>query len=218
MAMPTSPVSPTAPLSLSYLPLATMVQCNGAECTEEGKSQCGRCKKSFYCSAKCQQKDWSAHKKECKRLTTNATPSPPQISPFPQIFNILSGTSTPMSATAVFFAPMFGYTATNPEPVYKDLVNAYRLLRLGAHLNAHRVPPALQGIDFADWMDRITLAKVLPEWWDAAVNGAGIETYTREDAWGRLDRVVTREEVAANAQKRLMTLEMMVERILNNSL
>jgi hypothetical protein len=133
------------------------------------------------------------------------------------MFNIFSGASEPMSAKMFFFDPMFGYSAANPEPVYKDLVNAYRLLRLGAHGNAHRVAPALKGINFKDWMDRVERAKVLPDWWDAAVNGPGIEAYTSEDAWGRLDRVVTRQEVATNAQKRLMSLEMMVERIVNNS-
>ncbi|KAF8218121.1 hypothetical protein K438DRAFT_2007001 [Mycena galopus ATCC 62051] len=196
-----------------------MVQCNGGDCAEEGKSQCGRCKQRFYCSAKCQQKDWSAHKKECKRLPkASRGPSWPQsISPFGQTFNIFSGLSAPMSETTKFFDPMFGYTAAKPAVVYKDLVNAYRLLRLGAHANAHRVPQSLQGIEFNDWMERATRTQVLPEWWDAEVNGAGIETYTREDAWGMIDRDVTRAEIATNAQKRIISLEMMVEKIVNNS-
>ncbi|KAJ6551756.1 hypothetical protein B0H19DRAFT_1073395 [Mycena capillaripes] len=199
-----------------------MVQCDVPECTEEGKSQCGRCKQRFYCSVACQQKAWPAHKEECKRLTSkakaNAAPSPPaQMSPFGQMFNMFTGLSQPMSATAKFFEPMFGYTAADPDLVYKDLVNAYRLLRLGSHLNAYRVPPALQGIEFSDWMARVARLDILPKWWDEGVNGTGIEAYAREDMWGRLDRVVTKEEVEARAQKRLVSLQMIVEKIVDNS-
>lgn len=134
------------------------------------------------------------------------------------MFNIFTGASEPMSATAKFFDPMFGYTAAEPGRVYKDLVNAYRLLRLGAHANAHRVPAALRGIGFGEWMARVARVGVLPRWWDGEVNGAGIEVYAREDAWGRIDRVVTKEEVKASvARQRVLSLEMIVEKVLNNS-
>lgn len=161
--------------------------------------------------------DWSAHKKACKKPAAAAGPGAPAMSPFGEVFNIFSGASTPMSATADFFAPMFGYTAADPTLVYKDLVNAYRLLRLGAHANAYRVLPVLQNIEFSDWMDRVTRAELLPKWWDKEVNNAGIEAYAREDDWGRLDRDVTKEEIRAHVGKRLISLEMMVERIVNSS-
>ncbi|KAJ7449184.1 hypothetical protein FB451DRAFT_1375088 [Mycena latifolia] len=192
-----------------------MVQCASTECSNEGVSQCGRCKQRFYCGAECQQKDWPAHKKNCKR--PNAPP--PQMSPFGQMFNMFSGLSAPMSSSAEFFLPMFGYTAARPELVYADLVNSYRLLRLGSHQNAGRVTPAVQGMEFGEWMDRVTSTGILPEWWDAEVHRAGIETYAREDALGRLDRVVSREEIRDSLDKpaRMMSLEMMVERVINSS-
>ncbi|KAJ7434522.1 hypothetical protein B0H11DRAFT_2118305 [Mycena galericulata] len=192
-----------------------MVQCAAADCTQEGISKCGRCKQQFYCGSECQAKEWPSHKKQCK--PPNTTPSSAQISPFGQTFNMFSGSSAPMSASASFFLPMFGYTAAKPELVYADLVNTYRLLRLGAHGTAERVPPALQNMDFSAWMDRVVRSGILPDWWDAEVHRAGIETYAREDAWGRLDRVVSRDEIRASLAKpaRMLSLEMMVERVLN---
>jgi hypothetical protein len=158
-------------------------------------------------------KDWSAHKKDCQR--PKASPIP--VSPFGQMFNIFSGLSAPMSTTAQFFEPMFGYTKEKPTLVYADLVNAYRLLRLGAHGNASRVPSAAQSMEFSEWMEKATRTNLLPEWWDPEANGAGIDTYTREDAWGRLDRVISRDEISASLEKkaRMLSLEMMVERIVN---
>ncbi|KAJ7080587.1 hypothetical protein B0H15DRAFT_856481 [Mycena belliarum] len=191
-----------------------MVQCAVAECTEEGKSQCGRCKQRFYCSADCQQKDWKVHKKNCKSPAATSA----QLSPFGQVFNKFSGQSAPMSSTALFFDPMFGYTAARPELVYADLVNAYRLLRLGSHSNATRVSPTVQNMEFGEWMERVVSTGLLPEWWEADVHRAGIDAYTREDAWGRLDRTVSRDEIRNSLDKpaRVISLEMMVERIMNN--
>ncbi|KAJ7255418.1 hypothetical protein C8J57DRAFT_608534 [Mycena rebaudengoi] len=199
---------------------ATMVQCALPECNEEGKSQCGRCKSAFYCGSDCQQKDWSTHKKQCKR--PNATPASPPVqpvSPYGQVYNRFSGLSTPMSATADFFAPIFGYTAAHPKRVYTDLVNSYRILRLGAHKNAALVSAELQNIDFGGWMERVIRAGILPEWWDADVHRTGIDAYTREDVWGRLDRVVTPDEIRNSLDKptQIMGLEMMVERIMNTT-
>ncbi|KAJ7148760.1 hypothetical protein C8R43DRAFT_516496 [Mycena crocata] len=197
-----------------------MVQCAIAGCTQEGISQCGKCKKRFYCTADCQQKDWPEHKKQCKRPNASPTPGPtPTMSPFGQMFNMFSGSSTPMSSNAVFFDPMFGYTADKPELVYADLVNAYRLLRLGSHSTASAVPPTVQNMEFSEWMERITRSGVLPKWWDADVNGAGIDTYSHEDAWGRLDRVVSRDEICDSLVKRarVMSLEMIIERIVTNA-
>ncbi|KAF7377908.1 hypothetical protein MSAN_00214500 [Mycena sanguinolenta] len=77
------------------------------------------------------------------------------------------GSFMPMSYNLILWDPMFGYTSANPETVYKDLVNAYRVLRLGAHLNASRVSSALREIDFKEWMERVVRAQMLPEWWDA---------------------------------------------------
>ncbi|KAJ7729792.1 hypothetical protein B0H16DRAFT_1586389 [Mycena metata] len=190
-----------------------MAKCAAPDCTNEGKSQCGRCKQRFYCGAECQRNDWAAHKAECKRLTAIANAP---MSPFGQMFNVLDGSSRPMSNEAHFFDEMFGYTAADPKRVYKDLVTAYHLLRLGAHSMAPRVSAAMQGMDFNEWMERVARAGVLPHWWNTEVNGAGIETFTREDAYGRLDREVTVEEVRGQGP-RLLALEMMVERIVNKS-
>ncbi|KAJ6555083.1 hypothetical protein DFH09DRAFT_1365800 [Mycena vulgaris] len=159
--------------------------------------------------------NWSAHKKKCKFPYTPQV----QVSPFGQTFNMMSGLSAPLSSTGQFFAPMFGYKARNPERVYADLVNAFRLLRLGSHLNAARVPPEVQNMEFSEWMDKVTRAGIPPAWWDADVHRAGIDAYTREDAWGRLDRVVSRDEIRDSLEKpgRMMGLEMMVERIVNGA-
>ncbi|KAJ6461091.1 hypothetical protein C8R45DRAFT_1029155 [Mycena sanguinolenta] len=188
-----------------------MVQCNAAACAQEGKNQCTRCKQRFYCGAGCQQKDWPSHKKECKR------PTSPPPSPYGQTFDVFTRLTKPISDTAIFFDSIFGYSSASPENVYKDLVNAYRMLRLGAHRNADRVPSALQEIDFKGWMERIARAQVLPEWWNAEVNGAGLEAYTSQDTWGRLDRTVTRAEIEGNAQKRMFSLGMMIEKVLNSN-
>ncbi|KAJ6461083.1 hypothetical protein C8R45DRAFT_538256 [Mycena sanguinolenta] len=201
-----------------------MVECNAAGCAQEGQSQCTRCKQRFYCGVECQQKDWPAHKKECKRPGANAnagssssqTRSQPTLSyPYGQIL-MPDGSIVPMSYNAKFWAPMFGYTSANPESVYKDLVNAYRVLRLGAHLNASLVSSALQEIDFTEWMERVVRAQMLPEWWDAEVNGAGLERYTSQDAWGRLDRTVTRAELESDPPtlKRMNSFGMMIENAL----
>jgi len=34
-------------------------------CTKPSKFNCGKCKKTFYCSKECQVKDWNEHKKKC---------------------------------------------------------------------------------------------------------------------------------------------------------
>ncbi|KAJ7441149.1 hypothetical protein FB451DRAFT_1466631 [Mycena latifolia] len=195
-----------------------MVQCAILHCSEEGKSQCARCKSVFYCGADCQKKDWPTHKRHCKRANAT-TPNMAPMSPYGYTFNVFSGRSIPLSSTVEFFSPSFGYVAASPALVYADLVNAYRLLRLGAHDNATLVSCALQGIDFGEWMARVTGSGILPEWWDAEVHTAGIEVYAREDAWGRLDRAVTRDEISASLAKcsEIMRLEMIVERIMNTS-
>ncbi|KAJ7080595.1 hypothetical protein B0H15DRAFT_856509 [Mycena belliarum] len=195
--------------------LLTMVQCGAKDCTQDGQSQCGRCKRRFYCSVECQHKDWPAHKNDCRRPGAPAM----EISPLGQMFNIFSGQSTPLSSKARFFAPVFGYTSAHPERVYADVVNAYRLLRLGAHLNAGRMPLALRDMAFGEWMERVAGAGILPEWWDADVHRAGIEAYVHEDAWGRLDRIVSRDEIRATVDPpaRIMSLEMMIERVMNSS-
>ncbi|KAF3849860.1 hypothetical protein F7725_019579 [Dissostichus mawsoni] len=36
---------------------------------KEGLARCGKCKKAFYCNAKCQKGDWAMHKLECSALT-----------------------------------------------------------------------------------------------------------------------------------------------------
>ncbi|KAJ7171081.1 hypothetical protein C8R46DRAFT_1087613 [Mycena filopes] len=186
----------------------TMVECAAANCTEDGKSQCSRCKSRFYCSPACQQRDWPAHKAECKRLVAIAN------APISSLGHILNpdGTSNPMSNVGDFFNPMFGYTPAHPETVYKDIVSAYHVLRLGAHPNAPRVSAAMQGMPFSEWMERFLRVGILPSWWDTEVNGAGIEAYTREDAFGRLDRDVKIEELSPRSR-----LGMIVERILNMS-
>ncbi|KAM9356025.1 N-lysine methyltransferase SMYD2-B isoform 2-T2 [Pholidichthys leucotaenia] len=36
---------------------------------KEGLARCGKCKKAFYCNAKCQKGDWAMHKMECSSMT-----------------------------------------------------------------------------------------------------------------------------------------------------
>ncbi|KAJ6605207.1 hypothetical protein DFH09DRAFT_1067486 [Mycena vulgaris] len=83
-----------------------------------------------------------------RRFLTLTPTKPVQMSPYGQKFNIFSGLSDPFSSTAESFAPIFGYTAANPGPVYADLVDAYRILRLSAPANAALVSPELQSIGF----------------------------------------------------------------------
>ncbi|XP_056620484.1 N-lysine methyltransferase SMYD2-B [Triplophysa dalaica] len=35
---------------------------------KKGLAKCGKCKKAFYCNAKCQKKDWPVHKLECNAM------------------------------------------------------------------------------------------------------------------------------------------------------
>ncbi|XP_074541368.1 N-lysine methyltransferase SMYD2-B-like [Halichoeres trimaculatus] len=39
---------------------------------KEGLARCGKCKKAFYCNAKCQRADWAMHKLECSAITAFA--------------------------------------------------------------------------------------------------------------------------------------------------
>ncbi|KAJ7202016.1 hypothetical protein GGX14DRAFT_654504 [Mycena pura] len=162
--------------------------------------------------------DGPVHKKQCK--IPGATPpptAPPSMSPYGVVIldTSLSDECIPMSTKMRCFATMFGYTAANPEPVYADLVDAYRLLRLGAHLNEERVS-ALQSTAFDGWIERMAHSGALPEWWDADVNGAGLDKYVRKDGWGSLDRAVSRDDIQRRVNKRILTLEMLVERVLNH--
>ncbi|KAM9798324.1 LOW QUALITY PROTEIN: N-lysine methyltransferase SMYD2-B-like [Neosynchiropus ocellatus] len=36
---------------------------------KKGLARCGKCKKAFYCNAKCQKADWAMHKLECSAMT-----------------------------------------------------------------------------------------------------------------------------------------------------
>ena len=42
--------------------------CQNSECGEAGKLKCSACASVTYCSASCQKKDWSIHKRNCKQL------------------------------------------------------------------------------------------------------------------------------------------------------
>ncbi|KAJ7143700.1 hypothetical protein C8R44DRAFT_138939 [Mycena epipterygia] len=196
-----------------------MAQCAASDCTQQGNSRCGRCKARAYCSLECQKKDWSKHKKQCQSHSKGAEKPKFNQSPFGTMFNIFSGLAAPISSRGVFFAPMFGYTADRSALVYADLVNAYRLMRMGSHLNAARITSDVQNMDFSEWLDRVERAGILPEWWTAQVNRRGIEVYAREDEWGSLDRDVSRDEIRDSLDKpqRMMVLEMMVERVVDNT-
>ncbi|KAL1726349.1 hypothetical protein EV714DRAFT_219533 [Schizophyllum commune] len=43
--------------------------------------RCSSCKAKFYCSPKCQKKDWKTHKKNCSPLTLPLVPTVPEKSP-----------------------------------------------------------------------------------------------------------------------------------------
>ncbi|KAJ7202031.1 hypothetical protein GGX14DRAFT_570930 [Mycena pura] len=158
--------------------------------------------------------------------TTATRPRPyPKLSPFAIGLrrNILSGLAPPISSrgAAGFFDPVFGHSAARPERVYAELVNAYRLLRSGHHWHSARVPPGMQGMTFAEWMDRVTRAGILPEWWEPAVHRTEIDVYAREDAWGNLEKEVSREDIRCSLpigqQGRMMSLEEMVMTVVKTS-
>ncbi|KAJ7062333.1 hypothetical protein C8F01DRAFT_1230725 [Mycena amicta] len=163
-------------------------------------------------------KDWPLHKKICGKDPKSRNIA----SPYGMIIS-REGRVQPVSCgTEAWFAPMFGFTPDKPTKVYEEIVDAYRMLGLRAHLNASRVPAALEKMDFSEWMSRLSAGGVLPEWWDVEVNGAGLDKYTKEDAWGRLDRIVSEEEFTRRANTKqgqhLMRLGMLLESVVYQDL
>jgi hypothetical protein len=161
------------------------------------------------------RQDWPIHKAACKKPKA-AMP----FSPLGMIYDPASGRATPASNNALFFAPMF-YSAETPESVYLELVNAYRLLRLGSSFStamgeSNRPPSSMP---FSEWMDRVERATILPDWWDKQANSQGLLKYSQEDEWGRLDRHVSVDDIRQKTSPpgRFMVLEMMTERVMNNS-
>ena len=54
------------------------------ECGEKTFKRCSRCKKSYYCSQMCQQKNWDLHKTVCVNkvwIQWHYTPTPDYIRP-----------------------------------------------------------------------------------------------------------------------------------------
>lgn len=47
---------------------ASIGACGCPSCQKPGTSMCSQCQTKAYCSVECQQKDWSAHKVDCKRI------------------------------------------------------------------------------------------------------------------------------------------------------
>lgn len=75
-------------------------KCAWADCLEVGTSHCGRCKKSFYCCAAHQAKDWDIfHRFECIEVSGKEILTPPTLSATPTPVPVINVNPTPLSAT-----------------------------------------------------------------------------------------------------------------------
>merc|ERR1719235_1821658 len=54
----------------------TIGPCGNPGCSKPGLLQCSQCGQKAYCSVECQQKDWPAHKAECKRIAAARSANP----------------------------------------------------------------------------------------------------------------------------------------------
>lgn len=43
----------------------TLEKCHGRKCDKDAKFRCSECKRSYYCSRKCQKDEWGVHKFFC---------------------------------------------------------------------------------------------------------------------------------------------------------
>jgi MYND finger len=94
-------------------------RCAWADCLEAGSSHCGRCRKSFYCSAAHQAKDWDIfHRFECIEESgkETLTPSTPSATPTP--VSVASVNPTPLSATSTTKTPP---TEKREKPAVKKI-------------------------------------------------------------------------------------------------
>ncbi|KAI5829446.1 hypothetical protein K523DRAFT_337853 [Schizophyllum commune Tattone D] len=55
--------------------------CLGKPSEAQPLQRCSSCRAKFYCSSKCQKKDWKAHKMDCSPLTLPLVPTIPKRSP-----------------------------------------------------------------------------------------------------------------------------------------
>lgn len=96
-------------------------RCAWADCIEAGSSHCGRCRKSFYCCAAHQAKDWDIfHRFECIEESEKEilTPSTPSATPTPTPVSVASVNPTPLSATSPTKTPP---TEKREKPAVKKL-------------------------------------------------------------------------------------------------
>ncbi|KAL1726334.1 hypothetical protein EV714DRAFT_219505 [Schizophyllum commune] len=77
----------TETVSLSHLliniapPGGACEVCLGKPSEAVPLQRCSSCRAKFYCSSKCQRKDWKAHKMDCSPLTLPLVPTIPKRSP-----------------------------------------------------------------------------------------------------------------------------------------
>ncbi|KAJ7062097.1 hypothetical protein C8F01DRAFT_1136387 [Mycena amicta] len=194
--------------------------CNWKPCKKAGTKKCGRCKRPAYCSVECQRKAWPKHKKECTSDARERALKGVNLTPFFSEYGMIHKTDTheltPVSILSQFFLPETGYPFTKPEHLFEDLVDAYRVLRLGEHLNARRLPAHMaRNISFDVWMERVSASGLLPPWWRWPFHGVSLDIYTARDKWGRLDREVSIREIEerprADRSKSMFRFGMIIE-------
>lgn len=122
-----------------------------------------------------------------------------------------------MSQNTHFFAEAFGYSSSNPQKTYEDLIDAFRLQRLADG----RAGSGPTSAGFPDYLEKVQATKMVPSWWQNNIHGPGILAFSQEDEWARLDRAVNDEEVIERhteggkrrASMVKMRLQMMSERV-----
>lgn len=129
--------------------------------------------------------------------------------------NIFTGKMTPASASSDFFSPKTGYTESDPERSYADIVDVYRLVRSGDNKIKEAHTERMKSIGFEEWLKLFQGAGVLPEWWKPR-HKEELMVYTRENNWGRLNREVGTLDMAVRAIKRMLSYGMMIEKVMSS--
>ncbi|KAF9461438.1 hypothetical protein BDZ94DRAFT_813089 [Collybia nuda] len=116
---------------------------------------------------------------------------PASYSPFGQVVNPTTGLSIPVSHNTKFFEELFGYTDSNPQRTYEELIDAFRLQRSADARNGSG--PTTAG--FTDFLEKVQASKMVPNWWKEDVHVPAILAFSETDEWARLDRVVDDDQI-----------------------